>query len=110
MTKIVTIAISAALSDPIDLSKYSGGVILMPAAWTAAGIGFKVSNSYGGTYVALIDAAGDEIEAAAAGVVSVAHPMPAAIFGFKYIKLWSETAGADVTQAAERVLNLLLAI
>ena len=107
MTKIVTIAISAALSDPIDLSKYSGGVILMPSAWTAAGIGFKISKSYGGTYVALIDAAGEEVEAAVAAVVDVAHPMPAAIFGFKYVKVWSETAGADVTQAAERVLTIL---
>ena len=107
MTKIVTIAISTALSDPIDLSRYSSGVILMPAAWTAAGIGFKVSDAYGGTYVALIDAAGDEVEAAAAGVIDVAHPMPAAIFGFKYVKLWSETVGSDVTQAAERVLKIL---
>ena len=99
---------TAALSGQFNLSKYSSGHLLMPAAITAAGLGFKFSDAVGGTYVALVDAAGDEIEVAAAMAVDIGYPIPAAAFGLSNVKLWSETAGSDVAQGADRSFVLLL--
>ena len=48
--KTVTIANGAALADAIDMRRYSFLIVHMPAAWTAASIGFHVSDSLGGTY------------------------------------------------------------
>ena len=104
----VVILDTAALSSHFNLSKYSSGHLLMPAAITAAGLGFKISDAVGGTYVALIDSAGNEVEVAAAMAVDIGYPIPAAVFGLSNVKLWSETAGSDVAQGADRSFVLLL--
>jgi len=104
VTKTLTIANAAALSDEFKMEGYSEIIIFMPAAWTAAGIGFHVSTVSGGTFVPLFDAAGDEIETAAAvdqaySITTVSGP---------YVKLWSQTAGVDVVQGAARTITAVL--
>ena len=102
----VTILNGAALSQAISMADYALGSIILPAAWTAASISFKVCDSNGGTFVPLKVAAGTicEITVAASG----AYPLPAELLSCAYFKVWSETSGSDVTQGADRILTLML--
>ena len=104
VTKTLTIAAAAALSDEFKMEGYSEILIFMPAAWTAASIGFHVTDASGGTFVPLFDADGDEIETTAAvdqaySITTVSGP---------YAKLWSQTAGTGVAQVAERSITVVL--
>lgn len=103
---VTTIASGAALSGVIGFKDHAGGGIIMPATWTAASLGFQVSAAPGGTFVALYDAAGDLVELTVAA--SQAFPLPDELFGFAYFKLWSQTAGVDVNQAADREIRVSL--
>jgi len=107
----VTIASGAAVSEAIDMTGYAAAIVIMPAAWTAADLGVKVSGSNGGTFAPLLDWANGydtnvSIDGAAAGK---AYPMPLAAFAAPYIQLWShDGAGADTAQDAARTLTVLL--
>ena len=57
-----TIASGANLSDAFDMRKYTMGQVIMPAAWTAASIGFKVCSTLGGTYAILYDSNGNLVQ------------------------------------------------
>jgi hypothetical protein len=103
---VLTIAASAALSEAIDMRPFTGGVISMPAAWTAASISFKVSAASNGTFQPLYDKNGTLVAVTAAAATEIA--LPAEVFGSRFIKLWSETAGADVTQDAARSITVSL--
>lgn len=100
----VTIPIGTALSNAFEFETWDKLIIHMPAAWTAADIGFQVSNSEAGTFLPLYDAAGALIEYTPA--VDTAFLAPAGIAGAYWIKLWSQTAGVDTNQAAARTLGL----
>lgn len=76
------------------------------ATWTAASLGFLVATDIAGTYRPLYDAAGDLVEVAAAA--SKAFAVPDEVFAFPYVKLWSQTAGVAVNQAAPTTLELAL--
>jgi hypothetical protein len=105
-TKIqtLTIANGANLSDEFDMRDYAGGNLYMPAAWTAASIGIKVSTSPGGTYYPLYDNAGDIIEIDGPAV-DKAYQLPRDMFGCTFVKLWSQDgAGANTNQGAERTI------
>jgi hypothetical protein len=103
--KTVTIANGAALSDAIDMRRYSFLVVHMPAAWTAASIGFQVSDSLGGTYDPLYDDDGNLLEITSPAV-DKAYTAPAAVAAAHFLKIWSETSGSGVNQGAERSLIL----
>ena len=104
----MTIANGAALSDAFDMRDYAGGHVYMPAAWTAANIGFKVCPSSGGTYLPLYDASGAIIEIASPAV-DKAFQFPRDLFAATFVKLWSQDgAGADTNQAAARTLIIEL--
>ncbi len=98
-----TIVINTALSASVDFRGCASGILYMPAAWTAAGVAFQVSND-NDTFVPLEDAAGALIELVAA--VDLAYALPAALTGAAYFKVWSETAGSGVNQVAARIIGL----
>jgi hypothetical protein len=104
-TITAAIANGAALSDAFRFSRFSSLIIRMPAAWTAASLGFHVSNSQGGTYVPLYDEDGSLVEITSPAV-DKAYTAPAALAGAHWVKLWSETGGSGVNQAAARTLGL----
>jgi hypothetical protein len=75
----------------------------MPAAWTAANIGFQVSSTFDGTYLPLYDDAGNIVEIASPAV-DQAMRVPVEVLAARFVKIWSQTAGADTNQGAERAL------
>jgi hypothetical protein len=106
----LTIASGAAESEAFSLADLVGdaGLVRTPAAWTAAGIGFKVSDSFAGTFAPLRGQAGSLVEisnvqAAEAGW----YKLPDELRGALYVKLWSENAGVDANQAADRALAVV---
>lgn len=103
-TITVTIAASANLSDALDFTRLVQGLVRMPAAWTAASIGFKVSGTEGGTYLPLYDDDGALVQIDAP-VASRAYTLPVALAGALWVKLWSQDgAASDTNQLAERVI------
>jgi hypothetical protein len=104
--KSVTIALNGNLSDAIDMRHFTMLIVHMPAAWTAASIGFKVSSSNGGTYQPLYDDDGDlvQIDSPAA---SATYQANAEVAGAHWLKLWSQNgSGTNTAQAAARTLAL----
>lgn len=104
--QIVTILNGVALSDAIYFAPFSKGVIHMPAAWTAANIGFHVSSEPAGTYLPLYDGVNPVVITGPA--VNQAYPLPAGLAGAHYFKLWSNTGGADTNQGADRAITVEL--
>ncbi len=103
---VVTIANGAALSDVIDFRQHAGGVLSMPAGWTAAKIAFKHSPNANGTFQPLYDESGSRVEVSVAA--SGDYAIPDKVFGCAFIKLWSETNGGDTNQGADRPISFTL--
>lgn len=101
-----TILNGAALSGPIEMSQYAGGTLQMPAAWTAASIAFQTSETLSGTYQPLYTTANALVEVTAAAGRN--YPLPDQLFGCKFVKLWSESAGVGVNQGADRAIVMTL--
>lgn len=103
-TQTVTIASGANLSDAIDFRSFAGGIVHMPAAWTAASIGFKVSSTMAGTYLPLFDD-DDALVQIDSAAVDQAYQINDAVFASSYVKLWSQDGSeGDTNQAAARSL------
>jgi hypothetical protein len=102
----VTILSGGAESNPIGFAQYSGGILLVPSAWSAADIGFVVNTVPGGTFVPLTDD-GTQVEITGV-VVDTAYVLPPEVFAATHIKLWSQSGGTGVNQAADRVLKLIM--
>ena len=96
----VTIPNGTALSEGIDYRDFSKAVIHMPALWTAADIGFYVSSTVDGTYQPLYD--GATLIVITGPAADQAYPFPDEVAGAHFIQLWSNTAGADENQLADR--------
>lgn len=101
----VTIPSGEALSEAIDFGRYSKMVIHMPDGWDAADIGFQVATTKAGTYQPLHD------DAAALVIVDgpsadESYAAPTEIAGARWVKLWSNTAGADENQSADRAIGV----
>lgn len=107
----VTIASGAAVSGELEMREASGGVVLMPAAWTAASIGFQVSDELhdsGGTFYPLKDDDGNLVQIDSPAV-DEAYSIPAAVFAAARFRLWSQDgSGNNTNQGAERVLTVFL--
>jgi len=104
----LTIASGAAVSEEFDMSEYTKGILLMPAAWTAASVGFQVASASGGTFYPLYAAAAtiSEIDGPA---VDKAYAFPAETANAGIVKLWSQDgAGANTNQAAARTIVVIL--
>ncbi len=97
----VTIKNGQALSDLIDLRRFpSAGYIMTAAGWTAASIAFQVSYD-GVNFFKLKGATGSLIEHTTPAI-NEARAFPAEAASFYFVKIWSETGGANVNQAADR--------
>ena len=84
------------------------GLAILPGTWTAASLGFKVSDVENGTYVPLRSATGDIVEITGIQTgAAAAYPLPSEIKGAQWIKFWSETAGSDANQAGARTIILI---
>lgn len=95
---------TAGLSGAFPFSEFAGGVVHMPAAWTAASIGFKVSSTVAGTFLPLYDDDGNLVQIDSP-TTSKAYAFPDAIYPCRFVKLWSQDgSAADEAQAAERSL------
>lgn len=107
----VTIAAQAAVSGVIDLRLFAGGIVMMPAVWTAADLGFHVCDTVDGTFIPLADREngyGTDVSIDAAAV-DTAYPLPPFVFAAPFIKMWSnDGAGADEDQGADRILTVML--
>ena len=105
-SSVVTIPNGSAVSDVLEVREFAGGVVSMPAAWTAANIGFKHCAAPNGTFQPLRDATGAlvEIVASAAGE----FVLPDALFACQFVQLWSESAGSNVNQGADRPITVSL--
>jgi hypothetical protein len=106
----LTIALGAAESQAFSLADFVGdaGLVGVPAAWTAAGLGFKVSDAFAGTYSPLRDESGSVVQVS--GIVTNAaawYKLPDALRGAQFVKLWSQTAGSDTNQDAARSLVVM---
>ena len=109
-TANVTIASGAAISGAIDLSERTLLAIEMPAAWTAADVGFSVATTLTGTYKPLWvlgDSARLLIDTAAASrIISVD---PDSFRGVRYLKIESLDTGdgSAENQAAARTITII---
>lgn len=107
-----TITSGAAVSGKIDLSGGSGLTmvgLLMPAAWTAAAIGFQITFDDGTTWFEAYTTAGVPLQIASP-VAGKYHPLdPADFNSFAKFRLHSATAGTttDVNQGADRVFSVI---
>ena len=102
----ITIANGEALSDAVVFKSYSKGIFHMPAAWTAADIGFYVSSEPDGNYLPLYDGANPVVISGPDADRS--YPLPAGLAPAHYFKLWSNTAGVDTNQGADRAIIIEL--
>lgn len=101
-----TIPNGAALTPAIAMGGMAGGVVSMPAGWTAAKLGIQHCASSTGTFQPLYDAAGALVEMTVAAAGD--YVLPDGVFGCAFIKLWSENAGAGVNQLADRAITITL--
>ena len=104
----LTIANGASLSGAFDFRLFTMGVVTMPAAWTAASIGFTVAPEESGTYVTLYDHDGTLVQISGPAV-DKGYELPPELAGASWVKLFSQDgAGAAANQGAERTLGLQL--
>ena len=102
VTATATIGAGAFLSDEIDMQTYSGGNVYIPAVWTPADIGFHVAPASGGTFEPLYDDNGNLVQITVGAVTDRCYSMPPEVYACRFIKLWSQNAGVNQNQAAER--------
>ena len=102
-----TIAEGAALSDVIDFRGVISAQIEMPAAWTAASLGFYTCSTRAGTFAMLQDYEGTRIEVVAA-VDTHIQLQTGVIASSAFLKLWSQTDGAGVNQVGARAITVIL--
>jgi hypothetical protein len=81
------------------------GILHMPVGWTAADIGFLVSPTVDGTFSPLYDISGNLV-VFSTPAVDTANVLPAELAGSVYVKLWSNTAGVNEAQGADRAFLL----
>jgi hypothetical protein len=102
-----------AQSQALSAEEMAGAHVHVPAAWTAANLGFMVSPTKDGTYVVLNDELGVPVQIA--GIITNAanaYVVPDGMYPAGYFKLWSKSAVAatrtDVDQEADRSLTIVL--
>lgn len=94
----VTIANNEAVSGAIDMRRFTGGMVVIPAAWTDANLGFKVSTEEAGTYTILKGATGTPIQISSITTnASFAYSLPTELAGALWVKLWSKNTTAATT-------------
>ena len=101
---LTTIANGAAVSAAVDFRKFTTGVYHMPAGWTAAHMGFQVSQTKTGTYLPLYDEVGALVDVTTTAV-DIAMPLPPELAAAAWFKFWSQDgSAADENQGALRTI------
>lgn len=110
-TQTVTIANGASASAEINLADYAVVGIHMPAAWTAANLGWSCAEATGGTFNPTYDTAGNVLLLTTAASRHLDLVGSGDVFSScTFAKLLSvDGAGAGVNQGAERTITLILA-
>lgn len=110
---VVTIANGANVSDAFSMEGMAGAGLKMPAAWTAAAIGFYVAEVEAGPYQAFYDdaAASTPIQigdGTTKPTANLAYSFPAKIYAWPWVKLWSQSgAGVNVNQGGARAFTIV---
>jgi hypothetical protein len=106
-TLTATIANGQSLSGALNLGGLRLFGIVMPAAWTAAGLTFRMSPDGGASWSDLYDDAGVEfiVSAAASRFIMLD---PAGFSALPWLQARSGTSVAPVAQGADRSLTLML--
>ncbi len=102
-----SIPAGTALSLVFEIAEFNEGILHMPTtaqAWTAADIGFEVSDAVGGVYQPLYNASG--LVVISGPVVDRSYLLPVDLAGARFIKLWSNTAASDTNQVAVRLIRI----
>lgn len=108
MATTLIIPNAASISNSVKLGGAGISGIFMPAAWTAAAIGFSVSQD-DVTYFGLFDEAGAEISMVVAAATYVEFTNLSRFAGFSsdmFLKLRSGTIAVPVAQGGARSLLL----
>jgi hypothetical protein len=106
------IADGEAITRSADMSIFSGGYVHIPTSWTAANLGFQVSDD-DSTFIILRDEAGAPVQISGIKTDGArAYALPAEVFGCKHVKLWSKSSTAatetDTNQSGAITLTLVL--
>ena len=105
---VATIANGASLSGALDLGSMRLAGVLMPAAWTAAGLTFQASYDNVTYFNVFGDAAEYAVASAAASVNNFVAVDRTKFASVRFIKVRSGTSGTPVNQGAQRLLPLVL--
>lgn len=107
--KTVVVANGAALSEIIYFRDQVIGGFIAPASLAAnTKVAFKVSASADGTFVPLYDQYGALVEVTVSLSAAGAYPFPQELFSYPFAKVWTENAGVDVNQSAEKSFLLCM--
>jgi len=105
-TVTTTIASGQSLSAAVNLGGLRMFGMIMPTAWTAAGLTFQMSAD-GTNWYNMYDANGNELTASAAASRYVAFE-PANFAPVEWLKVRSGTSGTPVSQGQDSTLALVL--
>lgn len=100
------IANGQSLSQALQLNGLHGEMIVMPSAWTAAGLSFAVAETEAGTFTPLVDALGVEVTLTVAASQTIVLPI-GLLRAANWLKLRSGTSAAAVNQGGARSVQLL---
>lgn len=109
----LTIANAAAISEEFYMGDHIVGLVHVPASWTDANIGFKISPTTGGTFVVAKDKTGSPIQISGINTTTgAAYAIPTELAGACYVKLWSKNTTAatetDNNQTNAKALTVTL--
>ena len=108
LNRSITIAAGASQSDAFDTEGTILAGIVMPSAWTAADLTLLASTHQSGTFVPVFDDEGIEVQLTVAASRAIGVSCAAMkLAPFRYMRVRSGTSATPVTQAAERVLQLI---
>lgn len=111
-TLTITIASAANVSDAFDMSRFAGGLLILPDEFEGI-VHFEVSDAEGGTYVPLEDSDGSPVTISTTNPLTEAeaYTLPTDTFAAGWIRLATYTDATRTTaddQAAERTITVLL--
>jgi len=101
-----TITNGTSVSNKLQLNGLHLDGIILPAAWTAAGLSFLGCETLAGTFLPLVDALGNEITLTIVAGRHILMPM-SMIRGVNFLQLQSGTSAAPVNQGADRAIRCL---
>jgi hypothetical protein len=100
------IPIGTSLSQALQLNGLFGEAIVMPAAWTAAGLSFEGADASGGPWQPLEDGLGVEMTVPVLASQTFLLPL-GMLRTLNWLRLRSGTSTAPVNQLAARTVQLL---